>query len=248
MDQENSYFVGDAAGRMADHSDVDFHFSINIGVGFHTPEEFFLDLTGEAPGHKFEPVSFLQGHLQQWSCTANTPANGELDLLLKECRNTPIIVLVGGPGAGKSHFCDTFLHPLGYRQISLHKLGSQQDCIREMKHALNQGIPVAIDNTNSTVDSRRPWLSVAHEYKCRISAVYLDLLPDLCLHNDAFRALGGDVVNTEGRKVFPRASFLQLMENFEKPELSEGFSRVVSVGFQWMGSEEELQIWRKYWV
>jgi bifunctional polynucleotide phosphatase/kinase len=36
-------YVGDAAGRKGDHSDVDIKYAINIGVNFMTPEEFFED-------------------------------------------------------------------------------------------------------------------------------------------------------------------------------------------------------------
>lgn len=35
---DRSFFVGDAAGRKGDHSDVDRKFSDNAGLKFHTPE------------------------------------------------------------------------------------------------------------------------------------------------------------------------------------------------------------------
>lgn len=52
VDKENSFFVGDAAGRPADksrkkkdHSLADRLLALNLGLTFHTPEEHFL-------GHK----------------------------------------------------------------------------------------------------------------------------------------------------------------------------------------------------
>ena len=44
MDLAASLFVGDAGGRKApkDYSDSDRKFAENIGVKFHTPEEYFL--------------------------------------------------------------------------------------------------------------------------------------------------------------------------------------------------------------
>lgn len=54
IDANNSFYVGDAAGRPArpeipkDFSDSDLRFSINIGLRFQTPEEHFLDKANEA--------------------------------------------------------------------------------------------------------------------------------------------------------------------------------------------------------
>lgn len=41
IDFEQSFFVGDAAGRPKDFSDSDLKFANTIGLRFHTPEEFF---------------------------------------------------------------------------------------------------------------------------------------------------------------------------------------------------------------
>jgi bifunctional polynucleotide phosphatase/kinase len=50
-----SYLVGDAAGRPSDHTDADRHFSMNVGLAFFTPEEFFLNTLSESWDHKFDP-------------------------------------------------------------------------------------------------------------------------------------------------------------------------------------------------
>lgn len=60
IDENNSYLVGDAAGRASDHTDADLHSSMNLGIRFHTPEDFFLNITSETPGHKFDPAWFLE--------------------------------------------------------------------------------------------------------------------------------------------------------------------------------------------
>ncbi|KAK9360248.1 polynucleotide kinase 3 phosphatase-domain-containing protein [Lipomyces starkeyi] len=41
LDRDNSFFVGDAAGRKGDHSTGDKDFAKNLGIKFYTPEEFF---------------------------------------------------------------------------------------------------------------------------------------------------------------------------------------------------------------
>lgn len=42
VDWEESFYVGDAAGREGDHSDCDKGFAEGVGIRFLTPEEYFL--------------------------------------------------------------------------------------------------------------------------------------------------------------------------------------------------------------
>ncbi len=57
--KEESYLVGDSAGRESDHTDADWHFSLNVELRFHTPEEFFLSSEVEERGDKFNPLKYL---------------------------------------------------------------------------------------------------------------------------------------------------------------------------------------------
>lgn len=43
IDMTNALYVGDAAGRQGDISDSDKRFAENVGIAFHTPEEYFED-------------------------------------------------------------------------------------------------------------------------------------------------------------------------------------------------------------
>ncbi|XP_018486495.2 polynucleotide 3'-phosphatase ZDP isoform X2 [Raphanus sativus] len=42
IDMDESFYVGDAAGRKGDHSDADIKFAQASGLKFYTPEEYFL--------------------------------------------------------------------------------------------------------------------------------------------------------------------------------------------------------------
>ncbi|XP_058100325.1 polynucleotide 3'-phosphatase ZDP isoform X2 [Magnolia sinica] len=41
IDMDQSFYVGDAAGRVNDHSDADIKFAQAVGLKFHLPEEYF---------------------------------------------------------------------------------------------------------------------------------------------------------------------------------------------------------------
>jgi bifunctional polynucleotide phosphatase/kinase len=41
IDKEKSFYCGDAAGRVNDHSNDDILFSTNIGLKFYSPEMLF---------------------------------------------------------------------------------------------------------------------------------------------------------------------------------------------------------------
>lgn len=48
IDKENSFFVGDAAGREGDHLDSDKVFAENAGLSFKVPEEYFVDVKADS--------------------------------------------------------------------------------------------------------------------------------------------------------------------------------------------------------
>lgn len=95
VDEKDSFFVGDAAGRPADwepgkkkdFSCNDRLFAENIGIQFHTPEEFFL-------GHKLSPFEwpkFLPKNLDAYGSLLNPP-NAKL-----KSEGQELIVMVGYP-------------------------------------------------------------------------------------------------------------------------------------------------------
>lgn len=76
IDLNSSFYIGDAAGRPQDHSDVDLGFAENIKLDFRVPEEIFPAVTIDIPGYQamFITVgnqgsgksSFYQNNLNGW--------------------------------------------------------------------------------------------------------------------------------------------------------------------------------------
>jgi bifunctional polynucleotide phosphatase/kinase len=117
IDRENSVFVGDAGGRIAepkgssaaakDFSCSDRNLAHNINIKYQTPEEFFL---GEKPrdfARDFDvgnfPYTEEEEDGEMWSTKPN---------------DQDIVLFVGFPGAGKSTFYWKYLEPLGYERIN----------------------------------------------------------------------------------------------------------------------------------
>ncbi|KAL5120563.1 DNA kinase/phosphatase Pnk1 [Pleosporales sp. CAS-2024a] len=155
VDLEKSLFVGDAGGRgpwaggVKDHSCVDRDFAANIGLPFHTPEEFFL---GEDPrpfSRPFDPSLYvLERELAK-------PARA-LPRIAKS-PDTEMILLCGSPGAGKSTYYWKHLQALGYGRVNQDilktlVLGSLSDdskqrekCIKAAKALIEEGTSVVVD-------------------------------------------------------------------------------------------------------
>uniref|UniRef100_A0A672ISC0 Uncharacterized protein n=1 Tax=Salarias fasciatus TaxID=181472 RepID=A0A672ISC0_SALFA len=156
VDKTQSLYVGDAAGRpenwapgkkKKDFSCSDRLFALNIGLQFHTPEEYFLGWKS-APYRlpEFDPVSTILYDPPSASLTSD---------------KTEVIVAVGFPAAGKSSFFHTHIVPKGYVYVNRDTLGSWQKCVSACESALKEGRSVAVDNTNPDKESRKRYVDVA---------------------------------------------------------------------------------------
>lgn len=186
--------------------------------------------------HKFDPSQYtLTTTTTRKSIVFTAPASKE------------IILFVGSPGAGKSTFYWRHLKPLGYERVNQDILKSKPKCFAAAKEWLGAGKSVAIDNTNADSTTRKAWITLANEQKVPIRCVYFTSHEELCMHNAAVRAFGGDKVNPEGRAMLPGIAFRGFKGKFEAPVESEGFAGLVEVEFKWEGGEEERRIWSRFW-
>ncbi|OAP60962.1 polynucleotide kinase 3'-phosphatase [Fonsecaea erecta] len=123
VDMTNSFYVGDAAGRdktdkrRKDHATSDRDLAANIGIQFHTPEEFFLGETTEPYEHVFDPSKHLE-----LAKPSDSTVNGAVEHTVSApfTKNSPheLVIFCGSPGAGKSTFYWDVLQPLGYERVN----------------------------------------------------------------------------------------------------------------------------------
>ncbi len=97
------------------------NFAVNAGIGFSTPEEFFL---GEEPvpfTRTFDPAAYIK---VKTTGAREIGSAGVEDLptvrspLFTKTNKLDIVLCCGSPGAGKSTFYWTVLQPLGYERVN----------------------------------------------------------------------------------------------------------------------------------
>lgn len=190
VNMKESFFVGDAAGRLssdehkADFGSSDRDLAANVGIKFETPEQYFLHQRPRPFKRKFDPSAYLLSKNSSPSEQARFVKQNDLE----------IVLFVGLPGAGKSTFYFNHLKPLGYERVNQDTLKTRDKCLKKCKQFITAGQSVVVDNTNMDKSTRAHWTDLAKTLGVPIQCIELKASPELCQHNDTVRALNtGDV-------------------------------------------------------
>ncbi|XP_054650202.1 bifunctional polynucleotide phosphatase/kinase [Dunckerocampus dactyliophorus] len=227
VDKTQSFYVGDAAGRpenwapgkkKKDFSCSDRLFALNIGLQFHTPEEYFL-------GWKSAPYSLPQFDPRKLDSAARLYEPPSASLTSTQ---TEVIVAVGFPASGKSTFFHTHVIPKGYMYVNRDTLGTWQNCVAACERALKEGRSVAVDNTNPDPESRKRYLDVAKAAGVACRCFHFSATLEQAKHNNRFREMMPS--DSKHMKVNDMV-FQSYKKHFVAPALSEGFSEILSIHF-----------------
>merc|ERR1712226_348478 len=225
VDFENSFFVGDAAGRPAnpatgrskDFKCTDRLFAVNARLKFFTPEQFFLSQKEE---------TFVIPEFNPKLSVDKAPNQLPSNCLPRE--TSEVVLLVGYPGSGKSTLAEIF-EANGYILVSRDKLGTVEKCLKLFEFLLRSSGDhkrIVIDNTNPDKASRSKFLSVLKKNNIPVRCLILESTEEQCLHNEMFR-----VLTKTGHKALPHLAFARYKKAFEMPMLDEGFADVNKVPF-----------------
>lgn len=227
VDKTQCLYVGDAAGRpenwapgkkKKDFSCSDRLFALNIGLQFHTPEEFFL-------GWKSAPYNLPQFDPRKLDSNARLYDPPSASLVSDK---TEVIVAVGFPASGKSSFFHTHIIPKGYVYVNRDTLGSWQNCVAACERALKEGRSVAVDNTNPDPESRKRYLDVATAAGVPCRCFNFSTTLEQAKHNNRFREMAPS--ETKHLKVNDMV-FHSYKKHFVAPSVSEGFSEILQIHF-----------------
>ncbi|KAI8997759.1 polynucleotide kinase 3 phosphatase-domain-containing protein [Pilobolus umbonatus] len=234
IEKENSFYVGDAAGRQdgwkhklkKDHSCVDRKFALNINLPFYTPEEYFLK-EAKAP---FEWDGFNAKEYEPPTLPTELTSNEQ-----------ELIVCVGYPASGKTTFVKKYV-PEEYVYVNQDTLKTREKCVAACKEALKKGKSVVVDNTNPETSTRQLYLSIARTLNIPARCFYFECDDKLALHNNFYRA-----IYKKERGVISSIAFRAFKSKLQEPTYKEGFKEIIRIPFVFNGPEEDYDKWRQWW-
>ncbi|CAM4551379.1 unnamed protein product [Leuciscus chuanchicus] len=139
-------------------------FALNIGLQFHTPEEYFLG---------WKPAQFSLPEFDPRKLDSKMRLYDPPDTSLTSTKQE-VIVAVGFPG------CEPFFSDM---------LGSWQQCVSACERALKEGQSVAVDNTNPDPESRKRYVDVSQSAGVPCRCFNFSTSLEQAKHNNRFREM-----------------------------------------------------------
>ncbi|KAK0445376.1 polynucleotide kinase 3 phosphatase-domain-containing protein [Armillaria borealis] len=247
IDKESSFFVGDAAGRKWKGSQKDFactdrKWALNVGIPFHTPEEYFL---GQPVHTNFTLDGFDVSSLPLLPAIMPTSS-----LVLPDPPLQELVLFVGYPCLGKTSFFRQHFEPAGYIHTNQDTLGSRPKCVAAVKAAIAEGKSCVVDNTNRDAKTRKYYIDIAKEARIPVRCFLFTGSIELAWHNNLYRAynLPPSVKDREEpRDALPYFALTSFRDNYEAPEDEEGFTEIKTVNWRFEGTQQEERYW-KMWL
>jgi len=201
VDYENSFYVGDAAGRIynkkKDHSNDDRNFAFNIKLEFFTPEKFFDELDGDHTTN----TNNLKSYKENITFNINN-----------EDKN--MILLVGPPSSGKSYLSNSLFK--NYKRINQDTLKTKKKCLDKTIKYLENNKNVIIDNTNPTKDNRKEYLDLATKYGYKKYIINMNIPKNVVKYLNMYRT------QLSNNKVLPDVVYNVFYKKYEQPTDGEG--------------------------
>ncbi|GBE82578.1 Bifunctional polynucleotide phosphatase/kinase [Sparassis crispa] len=238
IDLQESFFVGDAAGRAGDHAGTDRKWALNVNIPFFTPEEYFL---------KLPTASYTLQGFHVSSIPKDVPLISPTSTPLLPAPSAPEIVLfVGFPALGKSSFYRTHFEPAGYVHVNQDTLRTRDKCVKAALEAVQNGKSCVVDNTNRDAQTRKHFVNLAQKSDVPIRCVVFNGSIELAWHNNLYRAYNlppSLVEKNPKRDLVPYTAFTSFRAQYEEPQLNEGFTQIRKVNWTFEGDEEQRQRW-----
>ena len=224
---ETSFFCGDAAGCPNDFSDSDLKFALNVGIKFVYRDEFL----GEKV--KIPPIKYAVDFSK--IVTKN-------DYNFIKSADQEVIINVGLPASGKSHFTKNCIVPLNYIQINQDILKTKAKCLKLFEASLSSGKSVVVDNTNLTKENRKEYLDIAKKYKVKCRCLNFIVTKEVCIHNSYYR----NYITDGDTKVIPNLVFNIMNKKYKAPELVEGFLKIDEIKFSFNSDNDSVKLYTQF--
>ena len=230
INKEESFYVGDAAGRVKnyvkgrkkDFSCSDRKFAINLDLKFYTPDEFFHneDKTDKFIIDGFNPLEYNLKPYQK--------------LKFKK-QDKELVIMIGCPGSGKSRFAKKYYK--SYRLISQDQLKSKSKCLKLCQKIMEEGDSIIIDNTNPDKKTRKLYIDLALQNKYTIKCYWMQVDKLLGKHLNYIR-----FKKNEEHGLVPDIAYNVYFKRFEKPSEDELFNeiKIIEPNFKFNDNDKKL--------
>lgn len=239
--KETSYYVGDAFGRpqrivndivhKKDFADTDLKFAKNLGIGYYSPENFFLKINDR----KFYNITYpfdIEKKLIKKRRLGKTTFKSILGNYQpfkppNQKGGQYMVILCGFPGSGKSYYSKKYIEPYGYIRINRDELKTMKKCLIKCRDELDKKNSIIIDNTNPSIKSRSEFIELANEYGIQCDIILFNTPMDICIHNSSFR----HVKSNGDTKKIPKIVYNIWKKQFQIPTKKEGFTNITNIDY-----------------
>ena len=214
----DSFYCGDAMGRINDHSDTDLKFALNIGLNFKSPESVFKNFKNNE--NEVVQIPEIENYFDfnNFSKINNNNININNNNINKE-----LIIMVGYPGSGKSSFIKKYLIKHNFKSINQDELKTSKKCVDMCKNYMLLENNIVIDNTNPNTDIRKLYIDQGKKYNYNIRCFIMKTTEEHSKHNNVYRSL------YENKKKIPDVVYRIYNKKYIVPQLSEGFKDIVEI-------------------
>ncbi len=214
----NSFYVGDAAGRIyekgkpkKDFSPSDRLFAENMGLKFMLPEDIFQqEVRPHTVKDPYEGIDLKKLATQKPKFKVKYPKKQEM------------VIMVGEPASGKSSFSRKFFSSKGYEICNQDTLKTKAKCKKMAKETLEAGKSIVIDATNYKKAMREVYTDLAEKYNVPVRIFIFRFPRPLVMHLNNYRVqMGGDKIKM--------VVYYTYWKYFEEPDEEEG--EIIEVPF-----------------
>lgn len=187
-------YVGDAAGRSDDHSNVDYTFAKNTKLKFYTPEQYFNIKKTEKPKYTFPEFKY-----GKFNYTFTHPKT--------------MIIMVGRQASGKSVIAKKLIQKNNEyfsNDISGNKtMNLIQDAIK------NKQKRIIVDNTNPSKKIRQEYIKLGKNNGYHTVIIWVNISKDISTYLNKYRYF------TTKENLIPDVAYRVFDKNFEEPTTTE---------------------------
>lgn len=199
INYQESYYVGDMAGRDKDKSDSDIKFALNNRFTFYTPEEYFIN--ENSTNYK------LSGYLLD-------NKNKESTINIKP-ESYKMVIISGYPGSGKSYLANKLINQTKNKFELFSRDILKNKFLKNLTEYLKTGNPVIVEGLYSNNESRYELKELAQNYNYNTVYIMMETPYELSYHLNLYRSL------FEDKPKIPEIVYMKYRKNFEKIKKSD---------------------------